>query len=69
MKIEHLLKQGKLNAFGKIIPNLLKIHKYILTNATYLIVNDYEAIQFSQCNAIIISGVPNSLVLTSLISI
>ena len=48
MTIEHPFKQGKLNVFGKIIPNLLKMHKYILTDATYLMVNDYAAIQYSQ---------------------
>ena len=50
--IEHLLKQGKLNVFGKIILNLLKMHK----------LNDYEAIQSLQCNVIIRFGVPNGLV-------
>ena len=60
--IEHPLKQGKLNVFGKIISNLLKMHKYFLTHATYLMVNDYEAIQYSQWNFIIRFGFPNSLV-------
>lgn len=60
--IEHPLKQGKLNVFGKIILNLLKLHKYILTNTTYLMVTDYEAIQSSQCNVITRFGVPNGLV-------
>lgn len=44
--IKHPLIQGKLTVFGKIIPNLLKMHKYILTDSTYLIMNDYDAIQY-----------------------
>ena len=62
MTIKHLLKQGKLNVFGKIILNLLKMHKYILIDATYLMVNDYEAIQSLQLNVVTRFGVPNSIV-------
>ena len=43
--IEHPFKQGKLSVFGKIIWNLLKLHKYIITNTNHVIVNDYEVIQ------------------------
>ena len=60
--IEHLFKQGKLNVVGEIIPNLLKLHKYILTSTTYSMVNDYEAIQSLELNVVIRFGVPNSLV-------
>ena len=67
--IKHPFKLGKFNVFGKIIPNFFKMHKYILTDATDLMVNYYEAIQYSQCNVIIRFGVPNGLVFTSLISI
>ena len=45
MTIEHPLIQGKLIVSSKIIPHLFKMHKYILVDATYLMVNDYEAIQ------------------------
>ena len=62
MTIKHPLKQGKLNVFGKIIPYLLKMLKYILIDASYLVVNDYEVIYSLQCNVIIRFGVPNGLV-------
>ena len=48
---------------GKIILNFLKIYKYILTDATYLMVNDYKVIHSSQCNFIIRFGVLDGLVL------
>ena len=60
--IEHPLIQEKLIVSDRIIPNLLKMHKYILTDATYLVLTDYEAIHSLQCNVIIRFGVPNSLV-------
>ena len=38
------------------------MHKYILTDATYLTTTNYESIQSSQCNVIIRFGVPSSSV-------
>ena len=60
--IEHTLIQGKFTISGKIILNLLKMHKYILTDATYLIMNYYEVIHYLQSNVLVGFGVSNGLV-------
>lgn len=52
MTIEHPFKQGKLKLVVPIILNSLEMHKYILTTTTYFMVNNYEAIQSLQLNAI-----------------
>ena len=41
--IEHPSKQGELNRFGKIFPDLFDLHKYTLITTIHFMVDDVKA--------------------------
>lgn len=61
--VEHPSKQGKLNGFGKIFPNLFNMYKYTLITTIHFMIDDVEASQSFQPIGSKMFGAPYCLTL------